>query len=265
VRPGGARIGAPPPAGGLAVPEPAGGFFDTHRVVPNPTFGPAYITDLPRPLNQVTPRPGQWFELGDGTLVKGADEIERLHAEHQRLMQGEEDPEPPSRVHSADRFRDGSIPSLAQLERDQREYDATCHPYGGWERDPSYPTNSERSRRYETQITRAPGLDYVVRNPGERPVKFDGCAVWDPKPSFSKLKAPATQVSRKARADHLASAVSTRERKPRKIAKRRRLADGLSNGMWPSRRQFRSLPAFLRRIRRYACGTHPPNEPMCRS
>lgn len=190
MRPGGARIGAPPPAGGLAVPEPAGGFFDTHRVVPNPTFGPAYITDLPRPLNQVTPRPGQWFELGDGTLVKGADEIERLHAEHQRLMQGEEDPEPPSRVHSADRFRDGSIPSLAQLERDQREYDATCHPYGGWERDPSYPTNSERSRRYETQITRAPGLDYVVRNPGERPVKFDGCAVWDPKRQLLEAKGP---------------------------------------------------------------------------
>ena len=41
--------------------------------------------------------------------------------------------------------------------------------------------DSERTKRYEKQITRAPGLDYVVRIPGRPAVKFDGCGVWDPK------------------------------------------------------------------------------------
>lgn len=136
----------------------------------------------------MTPRQGQWFELGDGSFVKGADEVERVHGEQQRRMRGEDDPEPAARVYTADRFRDGLIPRADELEKDQREEDETCHPYGGWEHDPSFATSSERSQRYETQITRAPGLDYVVRNPGERPVKFDGCAVWDPQRQLLEAK-----------------------------------------------------------------------------
>lgn len=188
LRPGGVRIGAPPAVGGVQGSVPAGGFFDTHQPVPNPARGPAYITDLPSPLNVVTPRTGNWFELGDGTLVKGVDEVERIGAEQGRRMRGEADREPAARVRTADRFRDGQIPRVDQLEKNQREADATCHPYGGWERDPGFASNAERSRRYETQISRAPGLDYVVRNPGEKPVKFDGCAVWDPRHQLLEAK-----------------------------------------------------------------------------
>lgn len=188
--PGGVRIGVPPPAAGAPNVAPRGGFFDSNVPVPNPTLGPAYITDLPSPLNVVTPRLGQWFELGDGTLVKGVDEVERIHAEQQRRMGGADDPEPVAQVRTADRFRDGVIPRADQLEKGQREEDATCHPYGGWERDSSFPKYPLRSQRYETQITRAPGLDYVVRNPGEGPVKFDGCAVWDPRRQLLEAKGP---------------------------------------------------------------------------
>jgi hypothetical protein len=123
-------------------------------------------------------------------LVKGVDEVERIHAEQQRRMRGEEDPEPAAQVRAADRFGDGFIPGANQLEKGQREEDATCHPYGGWERDPGFSTNSKLSQRYETQITRAPGLDYVVRNPGQNPVKFDGCAVWDPRHQLLEAKGP---------------------------------------------------------------------------
>lgn len=190
LRPGGVRIGVQPAVGGVPGSVPAGGFFDTHHPVPNPTLGPAYITSLPSPLNLVTPKVGEWFELGDGTFVKGVGEVERIHAEQERRMGRAGDSDPAARVRTADRFRDGQIPSADQLEKDQREEDATCHPYGGWEHDPSFATNSQRSQRYETQITRAPGLDYVVRNPGERPVKFDGCAVWDPRHQLLEAKGP---------------------------------------------------------------------------
>jgi hypothetical protein len=190
LRPGGVRIGVPPAVGGAPGSAPVGGFFDTHTPVPNPALGPAYITNLPSPLNVVTPKAADWFELGDGTLVRGVDEVERIHAEQQRRMRGEDDPEPAARVRTADRFRDGVIPKADQIEKGQREEDATCHPYGGWERDPTFATNRQRSQRYETQITRAPGLDYVVRNPGEKPVKFDGCAVWDPKHQLLEAKGP---------------------------------------------------------------------------
>jgi hypothetical protein len=190
LRPGGVQIGIPPAVGGMPGSAPVGGFFDTHRAIPNPVLGPAYVTDLPSPLNVVTPRVGDWFELGDGTLVRGVDEVERIHAEQQRRMRGEDDPEPAVRVRTADRFKDGVIPRADQIEKGQREEDATCSPYGGWERDPTFPTNPQRSQRYETQITRAPGLDYVVRNPGEKPVKFDGCAVWDPRHQLLEAKGP---------------------------------------------------------------------------
>ncbi len=190
LRPGGVRIGVPPTTARVPNVTSAGGFFDGHKPIPNPALGPAYISDLPQPLNVVTPKVGGWFELGDGTLVKGADEVERIYAEQQRRMSGAGDPEPPARVDTADRFRDGVIPRADQLEKKQREKDATCHPNGGWERDPGFAKNRERGRRYETQITRAPGLDYVVRNDGERPVKFDGCAVWDPRRQLLEAKGP---------------------------------------------------------------------------
>ena len=190
LRPGGARTRFPPAVGGVAGSVPAGGFFDTYRPTLNPALGPAFITDLPSPLNLVTPKAGGWFELGDGTLVKGVDEVELLHAEQGRRLRGAETPEPEARVRTADRYRDGMIPMVDQLEKGQREKDATCHPYGGWERDPGFPNNSPRSRQYEAQITRAPGLDYVVRNPGEKAVKFDGCAVWDSKRQLLEAKGP---------------------------------------------------------------------------
>lgn len=190
LRPGGLRIGVPPPAGGVPGSVPAGGFFDTHQPVPNPALGPAYITDLPSPLNLVTPKAGDWFELGDGTLVRGVDEVERIRAEQDRRLRGAGESEPEARVRTADRFRDGTIPRVDQFEKGQREKDATCHPYGGWERDPSFSGNSRRSQQYETQITRAPGLDYVVRNPGEKAMRFDGCAVLDPKRQLLEAKGP---------------------------------------------------------------------------
>ena len=126
LRPGGVRIGVPPAAGGVRGLVPAGGFFATHQLVPNPALGPAYITDLPSPLNLVTPKVGDWFELGDGTLVKGVDEVERMHAEQDRRMRGEETPEPEARVRTADRYRDGVIPRVDQVEKGQREKDVTC-------------------------------------------------------------------------------------------------------------------------------------------
>ena len=190
VRPGDARVGLPAYVPGGASAGPQGGFFDTYRAVPNPALGPAYVTDLPSPLNIVTPRYGGWYELGDGTLVKSAGEVERLHTEQQRRMRGEDEAEPSQTVRSADRYQDGFVPRADQLEKNQREEDATCHPYGGWERDAGFPTYSERTQRYETQITRAPGLDYVVRAPGRAPVKFDGCAVWSPEHELLEAKGP---------------------------------------------------------------------------
>ena len=78
----------------------------------------------------------------------------------------------------------------ASRSADDDELDPTCAPYGGWERDPNFKSYSDRTRRYETQVTHAPGLDYVVRNPGQRPVKFDGCAVWDPRHPLLEAKGP---------------------------------------------------------------------------
>lgn len=149
-----------------------GEFFEEHSTVyPNPT--------VPAPLNRVEPshvKPG-YYSLGDGSVVS-AGEVERIYAEQKRLLEGNGESAPAARVHAADRFKDGYIPTAQQLAKGDRELDATCHPYGGWELDPQYPSYSKRTQRYEAQITRAPGLDYVVRNPGEASVKFDGCGVW---------------------------------------------------------------------------------------
>ncbi len=188
--PGGVRIAVPIPAAGAPDFAPPGGFFDTHRPIPNPALGPIYISDLPSPMNAVTPKVGDWFELGDGRLVRGVDEVERIYAEQQRRLRGDDEPEPPARVSAADRFKDGVIPQASQIKKGQRENDATCHPNGGWERDAGFESYALWTQRYETQIGRAPGLDYVVRNPGTKPVRFDGCAVWDPRHQLLEAKGP---------------------------------------------------------------------------
>lgn len=73
--PGGVRIAVPLAAAGAPDAVPRGGFFDTRRPIPNSALGPIYISDLPSPLNAVTPRVGDWFELDDGKLVRGVDEV----------------------------------------------------------------------------------------------------------------------------------------------------------------------------------------------
>jgi hypothetical protein len=110
-------IGAPPAAGADRASGDPGSFFETYPAIPNPVLGPAYVTDLPRPLNLVTPRVGDWFELGDGRLVRGADEVERLFTEQQLRLSGEIKPEPSVQVHSDDQFHDGAIPRAEQLAK----------------------------------------------------------------------------------------------------------------------------------------------------
>jgi hypothetical protein len=110
-------------------------------------------------------------------------EVERINAEQQRMIRGEDEPEPAPRgnVREVDRLPSGVIPHAQQMEKRDRELDPTCHPNGGWELEPGYSRRPKRTKDYEEQIAHAPGLDYVVRNPGENAVKFDGCAVWNPR------------------------------------------------------------------------------------
>lgn len=169
--------------------ETQASFFDAFDPVPNPNLGPAYLTGLPAPLGQVEPRGRDLYRLSDGSLVSGT-EVDRLYAEQQLRMAGQEDPEPAPFAARVDRLRDGYVPTSSQLRPREREVDPTCHPNGGWELDPYFPKYPERSRRYETQITQTSGVDYVVRNPGERPVKFDGCAVWSPRHELLEAKGP---------------------------------------------------------------------------
>ncbi|MCE2819390.1 MAG: restriction endonuclease fold toxin 5 domain-containing protein [Phenylobacterium sp.] len=187
-------LGAPPANAADRAVETPGSFFETYPAIPNSVLGPAYVTDLPKPLNLVKPRVGDWFELGDGRLVRGADEVERLFIELQLSRSGENKPEPPARVNSADRHRDGAIPRAEQLAKGEREIDPTCHVNGGWEPDPTFSRYKAWTQDYEDQITRAPGLDYVVRNPLEKPVRFDGCAVWDPRRSLLEAKGPGYEA-----------------------------------------------------------------------
>jgi hypothetical protein len=185
--PSGPRVGPSvdarggPPSGGAR-----SGFFGSHDY--SDTLG-GYYTDLPKPLNFVTSHTPGWWQLGDGTLAQ-QDEVERIYAEQQRRLKGQEDAEPALRVHTVDNLPAGQIPRVEQVPKGERELDPTCSPYGGWERDPGFPRYSQRTKLYETQITRAPGLDYVVRIPGEKPVKFDGCAVWDPRHPLLEAKGP---------------------------------------------------------------------------
>jgi hypothetical protein len=181
--------------GGPAIGAAKSGFFGTHNY--SDALG-GYFTNLPTPLNTVSPTANpHWWELGDGTLAQG-DEVERIYAEQQRRMKGQEDVAPAARVRVVDKLPSGQIPRADQMTKDERELDPTCAPYGGWERDPNFNSYSERTKRYETQVTHAPGLDYVVRNPEQPPVKFDGCAVWDPRRPLLEAKGPgyASLVSR---------------------------------------------------------------------
>lgn len=165
------------------------GLFGDFDPIPNPNLGPAYLTGLPAPLGQVEPKGGDRYRLSDGSVVSRT-EVDRLYAEQRLRMEGQEDAEPAPYAKRVDRLRDGSVPVAAQLRPREREYDPTCHPNGGWELDANFPKYPERTKRFETQITRATGVDYVVRNPGERPVKFDGCAVWSPRRELLEAKGP---------------------------------------------------------------------------
>jgi hypothetical protein len=185
--PSGLRVAPPLDARGVApIGAPASGFFGQHAYVN--TLG-GYYTDLPNPLNIVQATPAGWWDIGDGRRVQ-SDEVERIYAEQKRRLKGQDGAEPASRVQVVDKWADGQIPLAGQVAKGERELDPTCAPNGGWERDPNFRNYSDRTKRYETQITQAPGLDYVVRNPGQRPVKFDGCAVWDPRHPLLEAKGP---------------------------------------------------------------------------
>ena len=185
--PSGMRVGPVINAqGGPPVGAAKSGFFGGHNY--SSSLG-GYFTDLPAPLNTVTSTPAGWWELGDGSRVQ-TDEVERIYAEQQGRLKGKTGTEPTERVRTVDRWKDGQVPLESQVLAGERELDPTRAPNGAWERDPNFRGYSERTKRYETQVTRAPGLDYVVRNPGQRPVKFDGCAVWDPRHPLLEAKGP---------------------------------------------------------------------------
>jgi hypothetical protein len=194
--------GAPRPApvrpevlgGALKPGEPAqsgapGSFFGTYVPIPNPRLGPGYVTRLPPPLNRVEPSPMQpgRFVLSDGSTVT-ATELERIYAEQAQRVAGQDEERPAARVRRIDRGATGKIPDAATMALDEREDDPSCHPYGGWEREQPDPKRSQRSRDYEAQISRAPGLNYVVRAPDGAAVAFDGCAVWDPRRQLLEAK-----------------------------------------------------------------------------
>lgn len=187
VRPAPVTRAAYPPG----APRKAGArssFFGSYAPLPQSN---TYVQRLPAPLDRVEqtlPMPGM-YQLSDGTMVSGP-EVDRIYAEQKRRIAGADSPEPKSRVRAVNRWKDGQIPLASQLEKGERELDPTCHPNGGWEHDPGFGKRSERSRRFETQVTGATALDYVVRNPGKAPVKFDGCAVSSPRHELLEAKGP---------------------------------------------------------------------------
>jgi len=122
--------------------------------------------------------------------VPSAAELERVHSEQAQRIAGEDEEKVAPRVRQVDRVPAGKIPDAATMAQDDREDDPTCHPYGGWEREQADEHRSQRSRDYEAQISRAPGLNYVVRDPQGRKVAFDGCAVWDPRRQLLEAKGP---------------------------------------------------------------------------
>ena len=185
--PSGFRVGPTVSApGGAPSSPPRSGFFGSNTY--SDTLG-GYHTDLPSPLNFVFSMPGKWWQLNDHS-VASTDEVERIYAEQQRRLRGQDKSVPAARVHVVDNLPAGQIPTAKQLQKDDRELDPTCHPNGGWERDANFEKYSDAAKRYEIQIARAPGLDYVVRNPGQSPVRFDGCAVWDRRHPLLEAKGP---------------------------------------------------------------------------
>jgi hypothetical protein len=175
-------------------PEPGkGGFFDGATHYP----GSNLYGGLPYPLNEVTALPNSRFWLGDRREVS-RDELDRIYLEQQVRMSGGDGSEPQARVVAVDRAPDGRIPNAQDVPKGVRELDLTCHPFGGWEKDVGFASYSPEAQRHEEQITHAPGLDYVVRIPGEGAVKYEGCAVWKPKPPLLEAKGPnyAPLVSR---------------------------------------------------------------------
>lgn len=189
---------APPPAPRMGprldtavIPPRAapGSFFSQFSIVPNPELGGAFLTDLPAPLGSVTPKIGGWYELQDGRRVTGA-EVDRIYQEQVARIAGTDEGEPAAYAVSVDRLPTGKIPRAGELKKGEREIDPTCSEFGGWELDPQFPNYAEHTKRYEAQITGAPGLDYVVRNPGEKPVKFDGCDVTSPGHPLLEAKGP---------------------------------------------------------------------------
>lgn len=185
--PAGPMVGSPID-GRPSMPGPRGrGFFGRYHPTDHLD---AYVTGLPSPLTIVTPQIGGWFSLSNGGIAGSADEVERLYDEQQRRLQGSGEDQPQAVVISEDRLKDGHVPRADQIAKGHREVDPTCHPDGGWEPNPSYKGYPQWTRDYEAQITRAPGLEYVVRPPGGDPVKFDGCAVWDPRHELLEAKGP---------------------------------------------------------------------------
>ncbi|HEY8616665.1 hypothetical protein [Phenylobacterium sp.] len=175
---------------GVKPPGPAvGRFFEGATRVPGGAQGADVYIGPAYPLNQVVPMWNGRFQLADGSVVDGG-ELDRLYGEQVAQLTGTDDPEPTGRVRTVDRWKDGEIPRADQVGKSERELDATCHPDGGWEVDPQFPSYPQHTRDYEVQITRAPGLDYVVRRTGEKPVKFDGCAVWTPGHELLEAKGP---------------------------------------------------------------------------
>jgi hypothetical protein len=185
--PSGSRVGPPLDARGAApIGASASGFFGQHTYLN--TLG-GYYTDLPSPLNIVHATPTGWWDIGDGRRVQSG-EVERIYAEQKRRLKGQDGAEPAASVRVVNKWQDGQIPLESQVRAGERELDPTCAPKGGWERDPNFQDYPALSKRYQTQVTHAPGLDYVVRNPGQRPVKFDGCAVWEPRHPLLEAKGP---------------------------------------------------------------------------
>jgi hypothetical protein len=183
----------PPLRPGLAEPRLApagaeGSFFGSFPPLPDSSD---YLTPLPPPLNRVEGSVvgSDFYALSDHTIVSG-DELERIYAEQQRRVRGQElAPSPYARA--VDRLQDGKVPRAGQLGKGMWERDPTCHPYGGWEVDPGFRYYPKRTQDYEEQITGARGVDYVVRIPGrKKPVKFDGCDVVSPSHPLQEAKGP---------------------------------------------------------------------------
>jgi hypothetical protein len=120
---------------------------------------------MPVPLNTVTsPVPG-WWEIGDGRRVR-TDEVERIYAEQQRRLNGQDDAQPAARVRVVDRWKDGQVPLAGQVAKGERELDPTCAPNGGWERDPGFSNYPELSQRYEARSPAPQGWTMWFEIPG---------------------------------------------------------------------------------------------------